>query len=123
MLPWTGTAAGPVPNSRHQENKLSAGVLAQIESLLAEKQTRNSSQQKIDSQLLYAMKMRLGAKVAMGVDRLAGVFTRINERFTFYGETTALVAFGVSWLTASRVLPLITRQDERFSPLREQNPP
>lgn len=34
---------------------------------------------------------------------------------TFYGEATALMAFGVSWLTASRVLPVITRADERFS--------
>ena len=43
-------------------------------------------------------------------------------RITFFGEETALVAFGVSWLTASRVLPLLTRADERFSPLRKDNP-
>jgi hypothetical protein len=43
-------------------------------------------------------------------------------RLTFHGETTALVAFGISWLTASRVLPVVTRRDERFSPLREVNP-
>ncbi|HEY2345699.1 MAG TPA: hypothetical protein VGH80_07435 [Xanthomonadaceae bacterium] len=45
-----------------------------------------------------------------------------GDRFTFYGEATGLIAFGISWLTASRVLPVLTRQDERFSPLREQNP-
>jgi hypothetical protein len=45
-----------------------------------------------------------------------------TPRFTFFGEATALVAFGVSWLTASRVLPLLTRGDERFSPFREVNP-
>ena len=44
-------------------------------------------------------------------------------RLTFYGETTGLVAFGVSWLTASLTLPILTRPDERFSPLRNDNPP
>ena len=29
------------------------------------------------------------------------------------GETAGLLSFGVSWLTASRVLPVITRPDER----------
>jgi hypothetical protein len=36
-------------------------------------------------------------------------------RLTFHGERMGLVAFGISWLTASRVLPVVTRQDERFS--------
>lgn len=44
------------------------------------------------------------------------------ERLTFYGEAIGLVAFGVSWLTASRVLPVLTRPSERFSPLKENNP-
>lgn len=43
-------------------------------------------------------------------------------RLVFYGEATGLVAFGVSWLTASRTLPLVTRKNERFSPLRKSNP-
>jgi len=38
-------------------------------------------------------------------------------RLTFYGERTALIAFGISWLTASRVIPVLTRADERFAPL------
>ena len=45
------------------------------------------------------------------------------DRFTFYGEATGLIAFGISWLTASRVLPGLTRPVERFSPLRQVNPP
>ena len=40
-----------------------------------------------------------------------------GARLTFYVEHAALIAFGISWLTASRVLPVITRPDERFSPL------
>ncbi len=43
-------------------------------------------------------------------------------RLTFYGESAGLLAFGISWLTASRVLPVVTRKDERFSPLKDVNP-
>ena len=43
-------------------------------------------------------------------------------RLTFYGEATGLVAFGISWLTASRVLPILTNERERFSPFRDRNP-
>lgn len=57
------------------------------------------------------------AIVALGIDNLLdGRLTTLIPRFTFYGEATGLIAFGVSWLTASRVLPGITREDERFSP-------
>lgn len=44
-----------------------------------------------------------------------GTLTEKIPRLTFYGEHTGLIAFGISWLTASRVLPFITREDERFS--------
>ena len=36
-------------------------------------------------------------------------------RLTFYCEAVALVAFGIAWLTASRILPLITSKEERLS--------
>jgi hypothetical protein len=51
-----------------------------------------------------------------------GTLREIVPRLTFYGEAVGLVAFGVSWLTASRVLPVLTRKDERFSPFNESNP-
>lgn len=35
--------------------------------------------------------------------------------FVFYGEATALMSFGVAWLVASRILPVITRMNERVS--------
>ena len=55
--------------------------------------------------------------IAIAADRLAGdMFTNQVPRWIFYFERTGLVAFGVSWLTASRVLPFLTREDERFSP-------
>jgi len=68
MAHWPENPAPSV--KKPQESRLSADVLAQIQSLLAEKQSRNSNQQKIDSQLLYAMKSRQGTKVAAGVGSL-----------------------------------------------------
>lgn len=59
--------------------------------------------------------------VVLAIDRLWDGGLRI-PRLTFYGESAGLLAFGISWLTASRVLPVVTRQDERFSPLRDVNP-
>jgi hypothetical protein len=63
----------------------------------------------------------VGAIAVLALSRVLDLQARI-PRVTFFGEAIALVAFGVSWLTASRVLPLLTREDERFSPLRESNP-
>ncbi len=48
---------------------------------------------------------------------LGGAIKSAIPRLTFYYETVALVAFGISWLTASRTLPLLTSPQERFSPL------
>jgi hypothetical protein len=36
-----------------------------------------------------------------------------QEALAFWGETVGLVSFGTSWLTASRVLPVITLPSER----------
>jgi hypothetical protein len=44
-------------------------------------------------------------------------------RLTFRGEETALIAFGISWLVASRVLPGLTNREERFSPFSDRTPP
>ncbi len=49
---------------------------------------------------------------------LGGALTAKVARLVFYAERAALVAFGISWLTASRVLPMLTLPNERFSPLR-----
>jgi hypothetical protein len=47
-----------------------------------------------------------------------GILSSKVPKLIFYGELTGLVAFGVSWLTASRVLPWLTQQDERLSPFK-----
>jgi len=60
--------------------------------------------------------------VVLALDNVTGGSIRaFVPRLTYYGETAGLVAFGISWLTASRVLPMLTRRDERFSPFRERN--
>ena len=50
-----------------------------------------------------------------------GSLTKIFPRFVFYGEATGLIAFGVSWLTASRTFPVITSKQERFHLLGDNN--
>jgi hypothetical protein len=63
------------------------------------------------------------AILVLAIDNLSGGFLSAGiPRLTFYGEATGLVAFGISWLTASRALPIITSPEERFSPFRSQNP-
>jgi hypothetical protein len=65
----------------------------------------------------------LASIVVLAIDGLSGgIFSAEVPRLTFYGERTGLVAFGISWLTASKVLPVLTRADERFSPFREPPP-
>ncbi len=48
---------------------------------------------------------------------LGGALTAGIPRLVFWGEAVALTAFGISWLTASRTLPMLARADERFSPM------
>jgi cation transport ATPase len=57
--------------------------------------------------------------LTIAFDKLSGgILSAKVPRLIFYGESTGLVAFGISWFTASRVLPGLTRQDERFSPFQ-----
>jgi len=52
----------------------------------------------------------------LGYDSLSNysISSKIT-RLTFYGENAGLVSFGIAWLTASRMLPLLTGKDERLS--------
>lgn len=57
--------------------------------------------------------------VLIAFDKLSdGILSSKVPRLTFFGEGTGLIAFGISWLTASRVLPGITNKEERFSPFK-----
>jgi hypothetical protein len=53
---------------------------------------------------------------------LNGSISAKIARLTFYCESAGLMAFGVSWLTASHTLPGITSKDERFSPFSDRVP-
>ena len=65
----------------------------------------------------------LSSILVLALDHFSGdaLSARI-PRLTFYGEATALIAFGISWLTASRVLPLVTSHEDRFSPFSDRYP-
>ena len=51
--------------------EIDQSVWQQIQALLEEKETRTTAQQKIDSQLLYAIKMRRGESIAKSVQTLS----------------------------------------------------
>src|SRR5215470_5944236 len=53
-----------------QSDNISPEALAQIESLLKEKESRVGAQLKMDSQLIYELKMRRNAMIADGVRTL-----------------------------------------------------
>ena len=60
----------------------------------------------------------VAAVAVLALDFLTGEAIRAKcSRLVFYGEQTGLVAFGISWLVASRVLPIITAKGERVSVL------
>jgi len=66
----------------------------------------------------------VAAILVLAVDAFTGGHIRqAIPRLVFYGETAALIAFGVSWLTASRTLPLLASPGERFSPLDDKPRP
>lgn len=43
-----------------------------------------------------------------------GLISHKVSRLTFYGERAGLVAFGISWLTASKILPFLADDSERL---------
>lgn len=45
---------------------------------------------------------------------LGGIISSEISRLTFFGEAAGLIAFGIAWLSASRILPLITSKKERL---------
>jgi hypothetical protein len=60
--------------------------------------------------------------VALALDQFtSGALSRHDPWLTYHGEYVALTAFGVSWLTASRKLPLLTAKNER-EPLLAPSP-
>src|SRR5262245_20417632 len=56
--------------SAQQVQQISPEAMAQIAALLREKASRAGTQRKMDSQLIYELKMRSGAQIANGVQAL-----------------------------------------------------
>jgi hypothetical protein len=71
--------------------------------------------------LIYAgcLVVILGAMAAVAIDKL---FDLDIARLTFYAEWAALWAFGVSWLTASRIVPGLAHREERIHPWGDSPP-
>ncbi|HEV8344924.1 MAG TPA: hypothetical protein VGQ16_00055, partial [Vicinamibacterales bacterium] len=65
VSPGSGIGAAQPPADQLAD--ISAEALAQIDALIAEKETRTPAQQKIDSQLLYEQRMERGQPVANGI--------------------------------------------------------
>src|SRR5438093_3401320 len=62
--------AGQEPQAQARAADIAPEALAQIEALIREKDTRSPAHRKIDSQLLYELKMKTGRPIATGVDAL-----------------------------------------------------
>src|SRR5262245_42747783 len=67
---WLFSNGIPGASATAQEGPISSQAMEQIVALMKEKETRTGAQQKIGSQLIYALKMRRGASIAEGVQRL-----------------------------------------------------
>src|SRR3984893_6885700 len=85
-LPYS-TAKERMPEAQQRPTEIAESALEQIAALEAEKDSRTVAQQKIDSQLLYAAKMRRGLSissklqaltVAVGADDSGSVIVDIN---------------------------------------------
>lgn len=49
------------------------------------------------------------------IDMLSsGVISEIYSRLTYYVEMIGLLAFGIAWMVASRMIPFLTDKDERL---------
>ena len=103
--PAQSTAAAPgdaaSPAAAPDSGEMTPALVRQIESLVREKESRTPAQQKLDSQLVYAIKQARGEPITEAVERLeTGV--RVDER----GRT----AVDISGQVTKRVLAAITNE-------------
>lgn len=67
---WQAVSSARAIVSAQDTSKISDSALRQIEALVNEKESRTTAQQKLDSQLLYAIKMHRSENIAAGVSKL-----------------------------------------------------
>jgi uncharacterized membrane protein (DUF441 family) len=86
---------------------------------------KESSQSKIRAVIYAACALVIVISILLMVadSLLDEVLSENIPRFVFYCEASGLVAFGIAWLTASRMLPLLTASGERigFRPGKNNN--
>jgi Subtilase family len=80
---WLFSNGVPGAGATAQQSDMSPEALAQIEALIREKDSRAGAQQKMDSQLIYALKMRRGEMIAEGVPTL-----ETNVQYNNQGKVT-----------------------------------
>jgi hypothetical protein len=68
--PRASTGQDPALAPAEAAGEISAEALAQIEALILEKESRSPADRKLDSQLIYELKMRAGAQVARGLQTI-----------------------------------------------------
>jgi hypothetical protein len=80
-------------------------------------QAKGHRQAKVRSYIYLACAITIGLVIAvLGIDNFTGHHLGLKlPRLTFYGESAGLIAFGISWLVASRTIPIITAPHERVS--------
>src|SRR5215475_1087554 len=76
---WLLSKGIPGAGAAGQQTNISPQALAQIEALIKEKETRGGAQQKMDSQLIYEIKMWRGESIADGVPTLETDLTYNDE--------------------------------------------
>jgi subtilisin-like proprotein convertase family protein len=81
-------------------NGISPEAMAQIEALMREKETRSPAEQKIDSQLLYALRMQRGLPVAPGVQTLEVDVPRAADGHVIVDVTGSVTAALMAQLDA-----------------------
>src|SRR5262245_66100686 len=75
-----------VPGAGATAQDISPQALAQIQALILEKESRTGTQQKMDSQLIYELKMQRGLMIAEGVQTLATDLPRERKGTVILGH-------------------------------------
>ena len=69
----------PAAAPAETDSDISPEALAQIDALIAEKESRSPADRKLDSQLIYELKMRAGAPIARGVQTIQADVPYAND--------------------------------------------
>ncbi len=94
--------------------QLPATAFAEIEALIQEKESRSPIEQKIDSQLIYELKMRSGVAIAAGITRLATDVPYANDGHAIV-DVTAKPSSDITATLAAVGAEIVSSSDDRTS--------